>query len=661
MANDIIIEDPYTDKPEENTVSSQNKKLVSWVMARVTPWVDHRNSNYQDKWEEYYRMARGKWHAKDKDRKSERSRIVTPAMQQAVEIAVAEIEEASFGKGRWFDISDDISDQKKEDVEAVRNLLLEDMNRENVPAILAKIFLNGAIYGTGIGKIVVDEIQEKVLKSAGTGQPPTVELVTRFRTRMAVISPLDFAIDPAAESIDEALGCAHIIDVPTHSVLEKQKTGVYLEGSVSGNLPDGGLDQDELLSNDKESVNITEYHGLVPRALLPINIEEDEELVDLGGGDETSGMTDDDYEDLVESIVTIANNSVLLRAVENPFVMQDRCIVAYQHDTVVGKFWGRGIVEKGYNSQKALDAETRGRIDAMALTVHPMIAVDATRMPRGGDTSIRPGRTIATQGNPNEILMPFKFGSVDNNTFHQTGELERMLQMATGSMDSATPVGISPRNQTASGMSMIQGGAIKRSKRTLANISRHFTTPLIHKIAWRYMQFDYERYPSVDVKFTVHTTLGIMAREYEQQQLSSLLNTVPPDSPAYWMLLRSIYENSSISNREEMLKIIDSLLQKALNPEPPPPEPMVMVKMKELELKSMVFQQDTQEKAAANKLALAKLNLDSDKNESDGLLKYTAALLNVAKAESEELGSQLSVYQAQLNNLSEGMENGKQP
>jgi hypothetical protein len=477
---------------------------------------------------------------------------------------------------------------------------------------------------------------------------------------MVPISPLDFVIDPSSESIDDALGCAHILDVPTHLVKEKQLSGIYMSGNLTGSLPEDGLDQDELLSNEKDSVRITEYHGLVPRLLLPLEIDEgSEELVDLGIDTVSTENAEEDYDDLVEAIVTIGNDSTLLRAVENPFVMSDRCIVAYQHDTVVGKFWGRGIVEKGYNAQKALDAETRGRIDAMALTIHPMIAVDATRMPRGGDTSIRPGKTIATQGNPSEVLMPFKFGSVDNNTFHQSGELERMLQMATGSMDSASPIGVSPRNATATGMSMIQGGAIKRSKRTLANISRFFTTPSIHKIAWRYMQFDYGRYPTADVKFTVHSTLGIMAREYEQQQLSGLLNTVPPDSPAYWMLLRSIYENSSISNREEMLKVIDQLLQQALNPQPPQPEPMALVKMEELKLEAMRFQQETQEKAAKAQLEFA-LQLDFSNSESDGLVKYSEALLNIAKAEAAELGSQLDVYQAQLNNLSEGMQNDRQ-
>ena len=66
----------------------------------------------------------------------------------------------------------------------------------------------------------------------------------------------------------------------------------------------------------------------------------------------------------VEAIVVIANKDVLLKAEENPYMMQDRPVIAFPFDIVPSRFWGRGICEKAYNSQKALDAEIRARIDA---------------------------------------------------------------------------------------------------------------------------------------------------------------------------------------------------------------------------------------------------------------------------------------------------------
>ena len=85
-------------------------------------------------------------------------------------------------------------------------------------------------------------------------------------------------------------------------------------------------------------------------------------------------------------------------------MMQDRPVVAFPWDVVPGRFWGRGVCEKGYNSQKALDTELRARIDALSLTIHPMMAIDATRLPRGAKPEIRPGKMILTSGDPREVL-----------------------------------------------------------------------------------------------------------------------------------------------------------------------------------------------------------------------------------------------------------------
>ena len=82
--------------------------LQSWVMSKVDEWENHYCSNYEERHKEYYRLWRGEWAKSDKENQSERSRIISPALQQAVESSVAEIEEATFGRGNFFDIRDDI-------------------------------------------------------------------------------------------------------------------------------------------------------------------------------------------------------------------------------------------------------------------------------------------------------------------------------------------------------------------------------------------------------------------------------------------------------------------------------------------------------------------------------------------------------------------------
>jgi len=78
------------------------------------------------------------------------------------------------------------------------------------------------------------------------------------------------------------------------------------------------------------------------------------------------------------------------------------------------------------------------------------------------------------------------------------------------------------------------------------------------------MQFDPENYPVADYRFDATSTLGIIAREYEVTQLVQLLQTMQQDSPLYPVLVQSIIDNMNLSNREELI----ALLQKAAQPDP---------------------------------------------------------------------------------------------
>ena len=73
------------------------------------------------------------------------------------------------------------------------------------------------------------------------------------------------------------------------------------------------------------------------------------------------------------------------------------------------------------------------------------------------------------------------------------------------------------------------------------------------------MQFDPERYPSVDMNFIPTATLGIIAREYEQQQFIGLLQTLGPNTPVLPVILKGIIANSSLSNRFEMMAALDEM------------------------------------------------------------------------------------------------------
>jgi len=544
---------------------SIEESVEGWVMEKCQEWRDHFDSNYSETFDEYYRLWRGQWASGDSTRESERSKIVSPALQQAVESSVAELEEATFGRGKWFDIKDDMRDAESADVALLREGLYADFKRNKIRKGVAECILNAAIFGTGIAEVVLSEEKEQSPASQPImgGELTAVGVNVRDRTciKLKPVMPQNFLIDPVATSVEEALGCAVDDFVSRHVVEQLQERGVYRDVDIAEATPDLDIEPDQELTVFAENkVRLTKYFGLVPRHLLDeaMKESEDEEIVELEGEEEE----DDSY--YVEAIIVIANNGTLLKAQKNPYMMQDRPIVCFPWDVVPSRFWGRGVCEKGYNSQKALDAELRARIDALALTIHPMLAMDASRMPRGAKPEVRPGKVILTNGDPREILQPFNFGNVSQISFAQADALQRMVQTATGAIDSAGIPGSINGDATAAGISMSLGAIIKRHKRTLINFQESFLIPFVTKAAHRYMQFEPELYPVADYKFDVSSSLGIIAREYEVTQLVQLLQTMSPDTPMYPQLVQSIIDNMNLSNREQLI----ASLQKANEPNP---------------------------------------------------------------------------------------------
>jgi len=577
-------------------------QLAGWVLSQCEDWRHHRDSNYLEMWKEYERLWRGVWAAEDSTRRSERAKIITPALQQAIESHTAEIEEAVFGRGeRFFDITDDLADQQRIDIEQVKNQLTEDFKKDKVRKSVSDIILLSAVYGTGIGEVLLKEktefspamrpIAEMGLTAVG------VEEKQRFSVQLRPINPKNFLIEPSAASVEDSLGCAIEEFVSLHSVIAGMESGVYEKvPNFGATTVDDDLEPvQEDIAYQQNRVKLLRWYGMVPRRLLETAFE-DGEYVDLFNEDNKElGVDGAEFSDLVEAIVVIANDQYLLKAEESPYMMKDRPVVAFQNDSVPNYFWGRGIAEKGYNMQKAIDAQVRSHLDSLALTTVPMMGIDATRLPRGARFEVRPGKTILTNGNPSEILQPFKFGNTDPGNLTTAKEFERMMLMATGTMDSFNL----PAQNSSEGAGLSPGlsAIIKKNKRTLVNFQEQFLVPFIRKAAYRFMQFDPERYPAADYNFIPASNLGIIAREYEQFQFINLLKTLGPDSPVVPLVLKSIIENSGLNNREEMM----AQLQQMMQPDPQQQQAQAQVmqlQMQKAELELADLQADVQLKQA---------------------------------------------------------------
>ena len=616
-----------------------SNKLVDWINDNVTEWRDHRDTNYLEDWKEYERLWRGIWAAEDTTRLSERSRITSPALQQAIENHTAEIEEAVFGQGDYlFDIDDDMGDNDPTDVEYMKRYMKECFKKNKVRKAVGDVILLASIYGTGIGEITIKKTVELVpatrplegLNVSAIG----VEEVEKVRVGLRPINPQNFLIDPNATSVEDAMGVAIEEFVSAHSVAQAISQGIYKDVKSLGDEspPDNDLEAsfiDEQYDDDK--IRVLRYYGLVPKNLLEASLTEDSDVVSLFGDDEkdSEDISElmEEYGDLVEAVVVIANESSLLKAEKSPYMMKDRPVVAYQDDSIPNKFWGRGVAEKGYNMQKAIDAQLRSHLDSLALATVPMMAMDATRLPRGSKFEVRPGKTILTNGNPAEILMPFKFGSVDGANIQTAQQFEQMLLQATGTMDTAAM----QSQPEGANMSFALSAIIKKNKRTLVNFQDQFLIPFVEKAAWRFMQFDPEHFKTQDWKFIPSSTLGMLAREVEQQQFINLMKTLGPDSPLLPILMQGVLETSNLANKTQLLQML------AQSQQPNPQQQQMQMQQTQLQMGLVAAQTADLNTKAAKQQAEAQQTMVETQLEPEVVkAKLVAALSTNLQAGAED-------------------------
>jgi hypothetical protein len=636
---EVINSDPRDDleSPDEqkDPKKAADEKLVAWVVDKVRLWKDHRNGNYEDAWNLYERTWRGIWTPEDKSKKKERTKLISPATAEAVENGVSEIEEAVFGRGEFFDMWPEAKDNETEREAARKNEVLfrEDITKTKFTTQCSEVVLLAAVYGTGIGEIVLTKETEYDIVAEETAvtttdpetgestpavgpdgqpqmrvEPRTIERVME-RPVLRSVNPRNFIIDPSARGVQDALGCAIEEDVGAHIINEGIKNGDYNDIEVEISSGDTRQKPDPQVENPwvHDVVSVIRYYGKVPRNLLfPPDV-----MTDLEVADEDESLVETD---LVEAWVFIANEEQLLKAVETPDMMRDRPVVVYQWDVVPGRFWGRGICEKGAVPQRLLDAELRARVDALAFAAAPMMAMDATKLPRGFKLDVYPGKNLLVAGDPTQVLKPFKFGELDQNSAAQVQLFDTMVQRATGSVDSTTMAqqGVSGQARTGA-VSMSMAGVVKRNKRMLTRYVNDFLAPTLMKLMWRYIQYDQERYIPLNPTFNMPSTMGIMQREYETQNLTQIMNTMQPGTSEHLMLLMGVVANSGIPSRDKIMKLLQRRLEQVMQTEAAPPQeeqqPQEMVDPVQIEL----ARQDAMLNLQLKQLELAKVQAETRK------------------------------------------------
>ena len=181
------------------------------------------------------------------------------------------------------------------------------------------------------------------------------------------------------------------------------------------------------------------------------------------------------------------------------------------------------------------------------------------------------------------------------------------------------------------------------------NFQENYLIPLVEKAAFRYMQFVPERYPTGDYKFFAYSSMGIMAKELEMTQMIQLLSMTQQGTPPFNLLLKGIFENSSMANRDEMKAAIDQMMQ----PEQPTPEQMQMQQMVQ-QMEMMKIQLELEEMKAGIQKEMAqaaKITSEIDDKQSEEYLveKQMELAEKMARIEKLRTDSQMVKSETQRN------------
>lgn len=656
------VEDIVVSRFDLNAAETERKSpaddLVNYVMGYVNEWRQYRDNTHKVNWDNWFATWMGKFRNEMKTRKTERSRIISPGSQMAVDLTNAEIVEGVFSRKMFFGLSDDTSPEERQAAEQTRKRLAEDLIKAGMVDSFNEASLNGALYGTGILKLAMDVEKVKTVNRVPIedeqGQPTAATRLVASEEEQVVIRPVaiepgQFVPDPSANKIDDMLGCAHEYRLPLHKIQQRQADGTYLNRGPIGPAP-SGTEQDSATAERKVEqgasaqthyADITEWHGLVPARLLAATRAQNSGQVNIAVGIANSG--DDE---LAEAIVTIANGGELLRAIPAPTIMKDRAIVAWQHDTVPNAFWGRGVMAKADNVQKATDAEMRARIDNLAWVSNPMLAVKATAMAPGTNMNIWPGKIWALREGVQDSIRELKFGEINGSSFNQTQELGSWMSQATGTVDT---IGArqNVRDEATGAAAIQQSGFLKRARRTMFNIEGAMTT-FIRRALWRKIEFDGDRYPQ-DFEFQVTGTTGMMARELERQQLIGALQFTEQGSPEQLVILKKIFEWGNADGRAELMDVIDKRLQGPSEEEQAAAEQTRQLKIEEQQLTNQKLRGEGQETRAKTLKLAADAGLAEAKT---GLTRIQAqveqdsAILDVARLQIDQ--QEVTVQEQQI-------------
>ncbi len=429
----------------------------------------------------------------------------------------------------------------------------------NAVTVFRNAIFESSLLGTGIikGPLNFYKRVHKWSQNQETGQreyDPYEKNVPRIET----VSCWDFHPDPSATSIED---CEYVIQ--RHRLNQQQLRALVKRPHFDSTMIEKALamgpnyvdkyyedtirDDETQPSTHETRYEVLEYWGVL-----------DAKFARQVGLDVADAMSEFDQVQINAWIV----GDCVIRCVLNPFKPARIPYQIFPYEVNPYQLWGIGIAENMEDAQLLMNGHVRMAIDNLALAGNLVFDVDEASLVPGQNMDIFPGKIFRRQsGVTGTAINGLKFPNT-------AGENLQMYQISRQLADEETGLpsimhgqtGVSGTGRTASGLSMLLGGASTSLKTVVKNIDDYLLKPIGEAYFQWNMQFNVDAPDAVgDLEIKPRGTSAVMQKEVRSQRLTALLQTVANPMLAPFIKLPNLMRELAISQDIDPDSLVNDL------------------------------------------------------------------------------------------------------
>jgi len=390
--------------------------------------------------------------------------------------------------------------------------------------VLRSAIFESALLGTGIVKGPFNHYK-RVHKWERGPEGRVYNPYEKVVPRIEHVSAWDFHPDPSATSIED---CEYVIQ--RHRMNRQQLRGLitspyFYKDAIEECLAKGPNYEDKYYEDTiredetepyvaESRYEVLEYWGVL-----------DAKFAREAGMDVPESMSEFDQ---IQVNVWVCGTMVL-RCVLNPFTPARIPYQVFPYEINPYQVWGVGVAENMEDAQLLMNGHVRMAIDNLALAGNLVFDVDEASLVPGQNMDIFPGKIFRRQsGVTGTAINGLKFPNTAPENI-QMYQISRQLADEETGLPSIMhgQTGVAGTGRTASGLSMLLGGASLSLKTVIKNIDDSLLKPLGEAYFQWNMQFN-EDAPDIegDLEIKPRGVAAVMQKEVRSQRLTTLLQTV---------------------------------------------------------------------------------------------------------------------------------------